>query len=664
MEKLLNKALIVVVIIGFIASILLINERITWEKTANQVELVMDYDDIFILANNSENPEQVEDGILSEINGDVKSIAIYETTLERLKLRGEYTGDVWVYSGKELLSPLNTIQFDFDINPYHTYILFKNKELENVWTPLIKQFLAKEGEVTEFTWNGFNGLELAVPYRQVKQLSLGIDPTLVEKVKSYGFNVVPRISNSYSDKERTLALIEQVVQFKPTYIIFQGEEVTGFPSYLNDVAKILNLNQVGLGNVELIKEQAGIKSLAFDLAWSNISRVHSLSEGTMKLVNNPMDLQEQVELAVTERNIRLIYIHAVMTYSNHVPLQSFDYITLKESPEKIIDKTVFVIENIANRLQQEGFTLGKASGFSYQEKSWMGTARWLTLIAGIAIISVMVAIFFSFMKWPVFILGMLGIVIAKVLGLESLYFKFVALATAVAVPVIAIYYSLQQSKVYNKKVSFIHILKVYLITSLISFFGAWIVAAMFSHVKYSLYLDQFRGVSVLYLAPLLLTLILVMWSFNEPLITWLKGNFKNYYLLILGILGGMILYYLARSGNSATVSSLELSFRKMLQTYLDIRPRTKEFLIGYPLLLFGLYLSYYYKRAAYLLVAAAMGQLSIVSTFTHLHTPFVVSVIRTFLGLGLGLVVGIILIIGWNIIKPLWIKLVSEVNSL
>ena len=238
----------------------------------------------------------------------------------------------------------------------------------------------------------------------------------------------------------------------------------------------------------------------------------------------------------------------------------------------------------------------------------MSIVRWLSLLGGIAVISLLVAAFIPSLNWIVFIGGLLGIVIAKVLNLEGLYFKFIGLGTAIATPVVALKYSLSQINLLGKKVSWLHILKVYFVTSIFSFLGAMLVTGMYSHVKYSLYLDQFRGVSALYAVPLLLTLILVMWSYNEPLIKWLKGNFKNYYLLLLGILGIMGLYYLARSGNEATVSTLEIKLRALLQSNLDIRPRTKEFLIGYPLFVLGIYLAYTYKRAAYLLVGAAMAQ--------------------------------------------------------
>jgi len=685
MKRLINKGLILLIIIGILASIPLIGERLKWEKTSNQVEVVMDYDDIFLLTNNTHNVENEQKQFFDSVKGNVHSFAIYESTLERLKIQGEYSGDTWVYSGKELLDPLRNINLDREIDPKHTYVLFSNQQLADTWIPLMKQFLGEEGAIQEFAFESYIGLDIEAPYRSIKSLPLGIDPLLVKQIKENGFEIVPRLSNSYKDKTRAVALVQQAAAYKPSAFIFQGDEVTGFPSHLVDVAEIMNKNNINLGMIEMLKsDQLGMNKLSYQLAHFNeqdkanndwtMARVHSLSERTLqkKMAITPeqlkgkapaefLDLQEQVELAVTERNIRMIYVHAAMPVGSHVPLEQFDYLTLNDEPENMLKATELGIQDFSNRIEQEGFTLGKAAPFHYQENSWMAVARWLALLGGIAVIALMVNSFIPSMQVIVFALGIIGIVLAKLLHLDSLYFKFIGLGTAVSIPVLAIRYSLNQLAVKTKS-SFAHMLKIYFVTSLISFVGAWLVVGMYSHVKYSLYMDQFRGVSVLYAAPLLLALILVMRFLNEPFVKWLKGNFKNYYVLLAGALGVLALYYLSRSGNEASISSLEIKFRSLLQSGLDVRPRTKEFLIGYPLFFLGIYLFSTYKRAAYLLVAATMAQLSIVSTFTHLHTPFIISVIRTGIGLVLGLVIGLLFVLGWKIIIPIVEKIARRVN--
>ena len=109
-----------------------------------------------------------------------------------------------------------------------------------------------------------------------------------------------------------------------------------------------------------------------------------------------------------------------------------------------------------------------------------------------------------------------------------------------------------------------------------------------------------------------------------------------------------------RTGNeSAAVSAWELALRARLDDLLAVRPRTKEFLIGHPLMLLLLFLGY---RDKYLPILAIgiIGQVSLVNTFAHIHTPLVISLVRTFNGLWLGIILGLLLIGLVKIGKRVW----------
>ena len=128
--------------------------------------------------------------------------------------------------------------------------------------------------------------------------------------------------------------------------------------------------------------------------------------------------------------------------------------------------------------------------------------------------------------------------------------------------------------------------------------------------------------------------------------------------LALGALLIMVMYlYLVRTGNENTaVSQWELTFRNILDKVLYVRPRTKEFLLGYPFLL--LIYSYGYRDIFLpLLVFAAIGQVSLVNTFAHIHTPLAISLLRTFNGLWVGIVLGLLLLAAAFFLLKLWRKL-------
>jgi hypothetical protein len=79
-----------------------------------------------------------------------------------------------------------------------------------------------------------------------------------------------------------------------------------------------------------------------------------------------------------------------------------------------------------------------------------------------------------------------------------------------------------------------------------------------------------------------------------------------------------------------------------LEDAFGVRPRFKE-LLGYPVLLLGLLLHPRWGRpaTAALVVLGAIGPISLVNSFLHLHTPLVITLLRSLYGLGLGLLFGL-----------------------
>src|SRR5699024_5464127 len=110
-------------------------------------------------------------------------------------------------------------------------------------------------------------------------------------------------------------------------------------------------------------------------------------------------------------------------------------------------------------------------------------------------------------------------------------------------------------------------------------------------------------------------------------------------------------YYLSRTGNAGAVSSVELAARQALEKLLYVRPRTKEFLIGFPFYILALYV---FQRSIMLgkilLIPGVIGFLSLVNTFTHLHIPLYISLLRSLYSLLVGLAVGFVFIFIYRII--------------
>ena len=107
-------------------------------------------------------------------------------------------------------------------------------------------------------------------------------------------------------------------------------------------------------------------------------------------------------------------------------------------------------------------------------------------------------------------------------------------------------------------------------------------------------------------------------------------------------------FLVARSGNDpgVGVSGSELTMRALLDKYLYVRPRTKEFLLGHPALLLGLAAvasGRFVRWTLPLLIVGAIGQSSLMDTFCHLHTPLFISGLHGLIGWVLGAVIGALL---------------------
>lgn len=183
--------------------------------------------------------------------------------------------------------------------------------------------------------------------------------------------------------------------------------------------------------------------------------------------------------------------------------------------------------------------------------------------------------------------------------------------------------------------------QILLIASGISAVGGLAAAATLSDPAHFLGLHDIPGVKPALAVPVagvaLLALTRSSWRTWRPLdgIVWVGA-------------GMALIVALMRSGSFSVlpVPELEREMRNALEGLLIVRPRFKEFLIGHPALLVWMGLGAVRLRpwAGGLLAIGMLGQVSIVNSFLHLHTPLWVTLLRTFHGLWLGLVIGLALL--------------------
>ncbi|MBN1383482.1 MAG: hypothetical protein JW983_01200 [Elusimicrobia bacterium] len=247
--------------------------------------------------------------------------------------------------------------------------------------------------------------------------------------------------------------------------------------------------------------------------------------------------------------------------------------------------------------------------------------------------------------------------INPILSKYSLFTKITALSIAILSPflICPIIMNVQLDVKFLQKYFLLKVIMIFLTITIFSLVSGIVITGLLSTKDFMLGVDLFRGIKIALILPIMLSFILLYGNnikkiINKPI---LYGE-----LLVLGIILASIGFYIMRSGNFGIMSSAEETFRICLEKIFLIRPRLKEFLIGHPFMLTAIYLKYkgnsnYWKP---FFLMGLFGQISIINTFCHIHSPFFISLLRTFNGICLGTVLGIIFI---NIISRIKLTQIS-----
>lgn len=173
-------------------------------------------------------------------------------------------------------------------------------------------------------------------------------------------------------------------------------------------------------------------------------------------------------------------------------------------------------------------------------------------------------------------------------------------------------------------------------------FCAAVLSSMLSGADYYLNIYIFYGVAYTLILPVLYAGLLLFYTELRKQMHTIKDTcvhlakkLRWYHGLIVLAGLGVLYFYLLRSGNS-NISETEIQIRNTLGEWTLARPRTKEMLIGWPLLvLFALSVK---KNSPVLLrcllgVGSAILFASVMNTFCHVFTDATTSALRTLNGL-------------------------------
>lgn len=690
-NRLVKLALLVLTVLGIAAAMPLGMERMAMEKTSKQVEYVFDYRDIVEVAEIQPRPEiflQEKLELLKEAG--ITTMAVYESSLKELAQSGRLvyynTKDVALLQGK-----LDDERHNF------TYILFNGAEEERLIGPIVRAaFDRYEVTYRDWSFDGRNGLIIEQPLADALLKTMDFDPMALESIHAAGFHILARFSDRVVpyDASQTEAQLAMLKEYCVTRLLFDGEKAKGTSDQgvmnsLDSFGELLVKYDFGITAIENLKKpQQGVNKLAYITNY-NVVRLYSLSpDDAMDMTTE--GIADRFLLAAKDRNIRMFFLHTSFKSKSDQGkiVNSLDKLAASMGGEN----------GVIAQLEQAGHPTGVAQSFEFSKPSWEKPLRGVVALGAIALIALLVGAFIPSVIIPVFALGLIGSAGLFVLN-SSLMEQALALGAAVSAPTLGLVWVMNriyarttgerraiggdqwtvggtsydgntQSKWIFPAVSigrrFGLALNWFIVATLISLSAVPLVFGLLNNITYSLVLEQFRGVSALHFGPIILVAIYVFfYSGNNAegvLVKFrklLSQPITVLWIIIAAVLGAVGFYYLSRTGNAGQVSSIELLIRGWLESTFGVRPRFKEFMLGHPPLLLGLFLALRYRAAWLLVIVGSIGQLTMVSTFTHIHTPLYISIVRTLLGLGAGLVIGCLLIAVWLVLEGVWRKWVS-----
>ncbi len=643
-----------VLLIALFASIVVAVERFRIESATRRVELAMDYNDFLSLAHSyNYNPNAF---LLQLRRAGLTSLALTEEL--GANLTGSNSSDAYAISGAALIDTarlsaiadptLAALVREDRVHPNAVYVLAFNQ-------PTFRRYLQQLP--LHFESSGIKVLHASAPYviavrtqdDYFNTTALGIPASQVMLARRMGFFVIPRFQNDERLQDGQIAAMFDDLRAGKwiSTVVFFGlrNQVLGFPDHLADTAAVFatrksmnygeietyDPSQVQKGNVELARLIPG-----------RTVRVQAITKVELDKLTLPQ-IVARYELGVRERNVRVVY------------LRPFGHEYNKLSIEKT---NVEMVREIADSLRARGFTLGRASPIPL----YRGNNRVLVGLAALATPSIFVLLlgWYGWFRrsWAIAAYALtIALYGAGWASHHDLLARSIIALVGALLFCAAAFSVLSGAFLTSPELSATRQIGRSMLWTLagtgVALLGALVVVGVMSSPLVMEEVEPFRGVKLLLALPPLIALGLYL--FTDRFDSGVKdaqsafaAPIRIYQLIIAAVVIGVGVLVLVRSGNQSDISpsGTELALRSHLTALLSVRPRFKEFLIGFPAMMLLPALFFYHRRAIGILLALAIGigLGDVVDTFSHLHTALSVSVLRVVNGLVLGIIIGAIVI--------------------
>jgi hypothetical protein len=634
-----------IVVVGVLCSLFLWGQRMQSEANYKNVQMVVNYSDIVAMANANDMSEE-EFARELQVRG-VSAVLYKEWSIGSLNATGQIS--IAVGNNIEYTPFASKISKDVPVSSANAYIALLDKNIAlQVKEHVLQKVPAADyypGQIDMITIpimvpNGDS--EVVTALNKIKEIGAGFDMAGIARMSALGMDTVPQLRSWDNPTDESLRVAFDEIKAMPNlvYMLFNDKGIPGYPGKIRTVANLLKDSQgnslVSVGTIEF-SDQKGLNQLGI-LLNKDVIRLHTISNNEMSNMT-PDSALDRWLLAARERNMRSLLV------------RFFD-ITM---PGSNLQGNLAYVDSIQSGLLESGFSLDQP----YEKPNSIYSNTKLLAMVGFAVAAGVMLILLE-MRLPklslLALIGGIAIWLALLLVNPTMAKKMMALLSVITFPTLSCLLIMKpEARSIGKSV--VALLKL----CAISYIGAVLMVGLLADILFMLKLDQFIGVKLAHVVPIVaVPFILYIWNEEKPL-TFVKQLLEkalDYKWTMLGVLvavAGVI--YLSRTGNSgAELSAAESMMRTFLNDVMGVRPRSKEFLIGYPftLLLFWLGAS---RKNWILTIPAIIGQVSLVNTYAHIHTALIMSMQRSFNGLVLGIAVGLLLIIGVRMLFAIYRRL-------
>lgn len=497
----------------------------------------------------------------------------------------------------------------------------------------------------------------------VDRVGVGYPEEIKDMAAESGLGLIYRIGNypglTATATEKILNSISSPASVSA--IIFEGDEALGVRGELQPIINLFKQKSYRLGDVEFTG-QKGMDSYLKTLLKSRlVVRVHSITRKELDLKYNVKTAINRWVRAAQERSIRILYFRCFKQNEKHLidNLIKYNLDYLSKTAEALRKSGLVIAQNQNERIAEERNIVGSPEKL---ELLVMG----LALLFGPLLL--LKSTIWTEMKNGVLISFAFVSILAFYIADPKKWIVITSLSGAIAFASLGVIWALNWIQKQDRDTFAGNLLWGILWRMVFSsVLGGLLIAGIHTDVVYLLKYDQFRGVKLAFILPVLISFLWSVKLYGVKFIRWFYKPMNLFSFIVVCGLGLSCFFYILRSGNVTFLkpSEMEENFRNTLEEMFVARPRNKEFLIGYPALF--LFLFFWLRRSFVVLplitIFIQMGQVSVLNSMCHFHTPLKLTLLRICNGLGIGVLVGFVSVVIISILRLLYIAADEKRND-